>query len=305
MKPLPRSLASSLARTPSASCAHAHARARDAQGAEFLKRTAEAAQEQAQRDMQMVAGGAPPRALSSSPASAPFSHAAAPGIRMLHGTTTLAFLFKHGVLVAVDSRASMGSYIGSGTVKKVITINRYLLGTMAGGAADCSFWERQLAFRTRVHELKEGRRMTVAAASKLLANTTYSYRNYGLSMGTMIAGWDENAGPALFYVDSDGTRLKGSLFSVGSGSTYAMGVLDTEYRFDLSIEDAVELGKRAIWHAAHRDAYSGGTINVFVITGDGWRQHVSIDHADLFYGQYAKEREAARARPEEAKMRDE
>jgi 20S proteasome alpha/beta subunit len=28
----------------------------------------------------------------------------------------------------------------SGTVKKVIEINPYLLGTMAGGAADCQYW---------------------------------------------------------------------------------------------------------------------------------------------------------------------
>ena len=28
-----------------------------------------------------------------------------------HGTTTLGFIFKHGVIIAVDSRASMGSYI--------------------------------------------------------------------------------------------------------------------------------------------------------------------------------------------------
>lgn len=43
--------------------------------------------------------------------------------------------------------------------------------------------------------------------------------------GTMICGWDKT-GPALFYVDSDGQRLKGNLFSVGSGSTFAYGVLD-------------------------------------------------------------------------------
>jgi len=77
----------------------------------------------------------------------------------------------------------------------------------------------------------------------------------------MIAGWDEVTGPALYYVDNDGTRLKGDLFSVGSGSTYAYGVLDNEYRRDLTIPQAVEVGKRAIWHATHRDAYSGGIIN--------------------------------------------
>lgn len=32
----------------------------------------------------------------------------------------------------------------SQTVKKVIEINPYLLGTMAGGAADCQFWQRNL-----------------------------------------------------------------------------------------------------------------------------------------------------------------
>ena len=58
-------------------------------------------------------------------------------IKLNHGTTTLAFRYKGGVVIAVDSRASAGSYIASGSVKKVIEINPYLLGTMAGGAADC------------------------------------------------------------------------------------------------------------------------------------------------------------------------
>lgn len=72
-------------------------------------------------------------------------------IRFAHGTTTLAFKFQGGIVVAVDSRASMGQYIGSGTVKKVIEINPYLLGTMAGGAADCSFWERDLGRRCKLY----------------------------------------------------------------------------------------------------------------------------------------------------------
>jgi len=213
-----------------------------------------------------------------------------PSIKFSHGTTTLACLFKEGVLVAVDSRSSMGSYIGSGSVEKVIPISKYLLGTMAGGAADCSFWERNLANQCRVHQLREGKRITTAAASKLLANVVYNYRGYGLSMGTMIAGWDETKGPQLYYVDSDGTRLKGNMFSVGSGATYAYGVLDNEYKYDMSVKEAVELGKRAIYHATHRDAYSGGTINVYVIEKTGWTQHFRGDMNQLHYGQYAEEK---------------
>ena len=108
---------------------------------------------------------------------------------MLHGTTTLAFKFLHGVIVAADSRATAGAYIASQTVKKVIEINPYLLGTMAGGAADCSFWERLLARQCRIYELRNKERISVAAASKLLANMVYQYKGMGLSMGTMICDW--------------------------------------------------------------------------------------------------------------------
>eukprot|EP00958_Prasinococcus_capsulatus_P010071 scaffold979_cov382-Prasinococcus_capsulatus_cf.AAC.3 len=78
---------------------------------------------------------------------------------------------------------------------------------MAGGAADCQFWQRNLGIQCRLFELNNKKRITVTAASKLLANTLYGYKGRGLSMGTMVAGWDGN-GPGLFYVDSEGTRIK-------------------------------------------------------------------------------------------------
>lgn len=200
---------------------------------------------------------------------------------MAHGTTTLGFIFKHGVLIAVDSRSTMGSYIASQTVKKVIEINPYLLGTMAGGAADCSFWERELGRQCRLYELRNKQRISVAAASKILGNIVYAYKGYGLSMGTMIAGWDKT-GPNLYYVDNDGTRLKGNLFSVGSGSTYAYGVLDNGYREEMSVDEAIDLGRRAIFHATHRDAFSGGYVSVYHIREDGWVRISRDDVAELY-----------------------
>ncbi|KAG9286740.1 hypothetical protein G9A89_012290 [Geosiphon pyriformis] len=199
-------------------------------------------------------------------------------IKIQHGTTTLAFKFKGGVIVAVDSRASSGSYIASQSVKKVIQINPYLLGTMAGGAADCSFWERDLGRRCRLYELRNKERISVAAASKLLSNTVYSYKGMGLSMGTMVTGWDKT-GPNIFYVDSDGTRLKGDLFSVGSGSTFAYGVLDSGFDFELEDNDAIDLGRRSIYHATYRDGASGGSVNIYHVKEDGW---VFISNNDVF-----------------------
>ena len=116
-----------------------------------------------------------------------------------------------------------------------------------------------LPLQCRLYELNNGKRISVRAASKLLANVMFSYKGYGLSMvcdgfhklqelpvsnnlschiakslmwaqGTMVAGYDPT-GPGLYYVDSDGQRTKGQIFSVGSGSLYAYGVLDNGYKW--------------------------------------------------------------------------
>ena len=79
-------------------------------------------------------------------------------------------------------------------------------------------------------------------------------------MGTMVCGWDKK-GPGLYYVDDGGQRLEGSLFSVGSGSLFAYGVLDEGFKFELEVEAAKELATRAIYHATYRDAASGGFVN--------------------------------------------
>lgn len=216
----------------------------------------------------------------------------ADNMHMAHGTTTLSFMFKEGIIVAVDSRATQGSYVSSGTVMKVIEINKYLLGTMAGGAADCQFWQRELGRQVRLFELRNHvDRCSVAAASKILANIMYSYRGYSLSLGSMIAGWDAN-GPALYYVDNDGVRLQGNKFSVGSGSTFAYGVLDEGWRWDMTVEEAIDLGKRSIYHATHRDAASGGIVNVYYIDKDGHHKISADDSNKLHYEKFGNVEDA-------------
>ena len=194
------------------------------------------------------------------------------------GTTTLAFTYKTGILLAVDSRASMGSYIASKTVRKVTHINSYLLGTIAGGASDCQFWERQLGLWCKLYELRHGTRVPVTAASEVLCSWVSQYRGRGLSMGTMICGYDGDE-QKIFLVEDDGTRVEGKLFSVGSGSTHAYGVLDSKWRYDMTKDEAVQLGREAIHHATHRDCGSGGVCRVYNINKDGWE--IVIDEEDV------------------------
>ena len=209
----------------------------------------------------------------------PPSSASVPPLEFAHGTTTISFVFQGGIIAAVDSRASMGSFVGSKTVDKVLPVNSHILGTMAGGAADCMFWIRKLKSEALLHELTESSRMTVARASRLLSNALYQNRGLDLSVGTMIMGFDESGSSTIYYVDNTGVRIEGDQFAVGSGSTFALGILDTERRYDLSEEEAIALGIKAIRHATFRDAYSGGFINVFLITKDGWKKVFTEDLA--------------------------
>jgi len=99
----------------------------------------------------------------------------------------------------------------------------------------------------------------------------------------MCAGVTPQEGPALYYIDSDGTRLAGNLFCVGSGQTFAYGVLDASYKYDLEDDEALELGRRSILAATHRDAYSGGFINLYHVKEDGWVKHGFNDTNPIFW----------------------
>lgn len=89
----------------------------------------------------------------------------------------------------------------------------------------------------------------------------------------------------LYYVDSEGNRVCGDLFAVGSGSMYAYGVMDSGVRNDLTVEEACELGRRAIYQATYRDAYSGGQVNLYHVHSEGWTR-VSQDDVLGLHHQY-------------------
>ncbi|CAO2590847.1 Proteasome subunit beta type-11 [Lemmus lemmus] len=183
------------------------------------------------------------------------------GPKLAHGTTTLAFRFRHGVIAAADTRSSCGSYVACPASRKVIPVHQHLLGTTSGTSADCVTWYRVLQ--------REGQLPSVAGTAKLLSAMMSRYRGLDLCVATALCGWD-HSGPALFYVYSDGTCLQGDIFSVGSGSPYAYGVLD-----------------RAVAHATHRDAYSGGSVDLFHVQESGW-EYVSRSDAYVLYMELQK-----------------
>lgn len=179
----------------------------------------------------------------------------------------------------------MGAWISSESVRKVIPISKTKLATIAGGAADCQYWEAWLAEQVRLYELRYGKEPSVAATSRMMVNLINAYKQYGLSMGLMLAGVDEK-GSSLYYINTEGSRVQGNIFSVGSGMTYAYGVLDTFYRYDMNLDEAVELGRKAIYHATFRDTGSGGLVRVYHVYNGGWKEIVAGDDVNVLHYQY-------------------
>jgi len=120
--------------------------------------------------------------------------------------------------VAVDSRATAGSYIGTRILhlmwdllfteaqlpvlskrlsKSILTCLELWQGVLVSEthpysqeqtntcAADCQYWETYLGIHCRLHELRNHERISVSAASKYLSNLVYSYKGMGLSMVTV------------------------------------------------------------------------------------------------------------------------
>ncbi|KRY36827.1 Proteasome subunit beta type-5 [Trichinella spiralis] len=238
-------------------------------------------------------------------------------MQMMKGTTTLAFIYKGktaadrgGIMFAVDSRASSGKYISSSTVMKVIPLSGRILSTLAGGAADCQFWLRVISKICKLYELRYKCEISVAAATKTLQNIILEYLGYGLSMVSAIfvllsrinekksfefLGYDRwwlqsrceitssSSGPALYFLDSEGTRKKSHLFSCGSGSLNAYGILDTFYKPSMTDDEAKDLARRAIMHATYRDIGSGGQCSVFHLQPSGYNLESQTDVSDMYH----------------------
>lgn len=206
------------------------------------------------------------------------------------GTTTLGFIYPQGIILATDSRATASDLIVSQKLNKVIPVSDSILCTLAGNAADCVYWLRSLAKECRNFESKYQTRMAVRHAANLLANMVRKYRcgnqstknQNGLSFGTLMASYDDQLGPQLYMLDNTGLLIDGPKFCVGSGAEYAQAILDTDYRPDLSEEEACALATSAIFFACRRDIHSGGIVRLYKINSEGWRQVFSRDVKDIY-----------------------
>jgi proteasome beta subunit len=180
-------------------------------------------------------------------------------------TTTIGFIVGNVVVLATDTRATAGFFVAHRTAKKIHKISDYIAMTIAGRVADAQALVDLMRANLRHFEVTQGRRIQVRALATLLSTYMFYYRFFPYQTQLLVGGVDDS-GPHLFNVDPLGGVTEEKVISTGSGSPVALGVLEAEYREDLSIDEAVELAYKAVAVAIRRDIGSGDSIDVAYIS---------------------------------------
>jgi proteasome beta subunit len=189
------------------------------------------------------------------------------------GTTTVAAVCNDGVIMATDTRATMGNYVASKHAKKVYQITDQLAMTIAGGVAAAQRVVDILKVNAKLYNLEKGRPMPVAAAAMLVSNILFSNREVGapLPLQALIGGMDLT-GPHVYNLDPYGSLTEEKMVSTGSGSPFAYGVLEDRYKEDSTVAEMAPIVVKAVDSAMKRDVASGDNFDVAVITSDGFKE---------------------------------
>ncbi len=192
---------------------------------------------------------------------------------MKTGTTTVGMVCKDGIVLAADKRATAGNFIASKKIDKIHEITKNIAVTMAGMASDAQLLVKYIQAELRLKRIRTDQEPTAKEAANLLSRMVYSnIRKISLIPGIshFVLGGKDSSGYHVYDLSPDGSIVKVDDFvSSGSGSVMAYGVLETLYKKDIAVEEAIKLAVKCINAALQRDTASGSGLDVVTITKDG------------------------------------
>ena len=191
------------------------------------------------------------------------------------GTTILGIVCTDGIVMASDRRATAGNLIMSKNTQKAVKITDYLVTSGTGNASDIEMQKKLISAELRLKQLKSKKRPTVKEAANLIASITYrSIRNPTMIpsiVGTLVAGFNEDGTSELYSVEPAGSvfQIEDYDANFGSGMPFVLGLLERQYKKDLTIEEGIELAIESLKSSTQRDTASGNGIDVFTISKEG------------------------------------
>ncbi|MFH1797958.1 MAG: proteasome subunit beta, partial [Candidatus Omnitrophota bacterium] len=175
------------------------------------------------------------------------------------GTTTVGIVCKDGVILAAEKKSTMGYLIASKESEKIFELEDNIGLTIAGAAGDAQALVRYMRAELKLFKIQNQRVLTVRGAATLLSNILQNGRwSFVPYMVQLILGGVDRKGPVIYSMDALGAYdEERRFFSTGSGSPYALGVLEDSYKSGILTEDGAKLAVRAIKAAIERDIGSG------------------------------------------------
>ena len=190
--------------------------------------------------------------------------------KILHGTTTVGLKAKDGVVLCADMRASAGYFIANNNTMKIQKIDDHVAMTMAGGVADAQNITDILRYHANIHRIQKQEPIPIKSLTRLTSLIFHQNRGYPFIADILVGGYD-NDGPALFNIDMFGSVEEKTYVATGSGSPVAYGLLEEEFREELTVEEAKVIALRAVKAAIIRNIGTGDGINVSIIDKNGFR----------------------------------
>ena len=197
------------------------------------------------------------------------------------GTTILGIVCKDGVVMASDRQSTAGTIVMNKNSEKTKRIGDYFLFSGTGVVADIQRTAKILEADLRLKELRSRSRPTTKEAANLLNSIIFSqirqYSSIPSIVGSLLGGFDEDGNVELYTIEPAGSVIKVEEYdaNVGSGMPYVLGLLERQYKKDLTVKQGVELAKEAILSSTQRDTGSGYGIDIFTITKEGIKKVVS------------------------------
>jgi len=190
--------------------------------------------------------------------------------KAIHGTTTVGLIAGDYVILAADKRATAGTLIASRRVKKIVKITDRAAMTVSGLVADAQALADILREEARFYELTNGVKLSIRGLATLLSNILFSSKWFPYLVQLIVGGYDVR--PRLYTLDPYGSITEDQYTATGSGSPVAYGVLEDYYREDLTVDEAIEVAKRALKSAILRDSATGDGIDVVIIGKDKYEE---------------------------------
>ncbi|KAI8329931.1 proteasome subunit beta type-7 [Chlamydoabsidia padenii] len=183
------------------------------------------------------------------------------------GTTIVGVIFKDGICLGADTRATEGPIVADKNCEKIhyIAPNIYCCG--AGTAADTEFTTNLISSQMELHRLATGRQSRVVTAMTMLKQMLFKYQGH-IGAALVLGGFDPT-GPSLYTVYPHGSTDKLPYVTMGSGSLAAMSVFESRWKPNMTRQEAIDLVTDAIEAGIFNDLGSGSNVDVCVIEKEG------------------------------------